>query len=172
MKTLLLILAGLVVLVAVLALIGSLLPRGHRATRAVTLRQPPEKLFAAVRDFTALPTWRSDVKSVELLPSQNGVVSYREVSKHGPITYRVKEERAGQLLVLEIADDGLPYGGTWTFGFVKEASGATVRITEDGFVKPPLFRFLARFVFGYASTMEGYLRALGKKFGEDVTPRP
>jgi hypothetical protein len=173
MKVLLLVLAGLVVLVAVLALVGSMLPREHRATRVATFRQSPETLFAVARDFGAHPTWRSEVKAIELLPPQNGIVSYRETSRHGTVTYRVKEERPNQRLVTEIVDDGLPYGGTWTLEFAPAANGgAAVRVTEDGFVKPALFRFLARFVFGYASTMEGYLHALGKKFGEEITPRP
>jgi hypothetical protein len=172
MKTTLLILGVLIVLVALMALIGTLLPREHRATRSATFRQSPETLFATVRDFAALPSWRPELKSVELLPPENGLMRYREVSRHGPVTYRVKEERIGQRLVTEIADDTLPFGGTWTFEFTSGPNGGgTVRITEDGFVKPALFRFLARFVFGYASTMENYLRALGKKFGEDVTPR-
>ncbi len=171
MKLFLLLLAALVLLIAIVVLIGALLPRDHVATRAATFRQPPEKLFAVVRDFAALPTWRADVKSVELLPPHDGTVRYREVTRHGPIAYRVKEERVGERLVMEIADDNLPYGGTWTFEFGRTGNGATVRITERGFVKPALFRFLARFVFGYTTSLEQYLRALGKKFGEDVTPQ-
>jgi uncharacterized protein YndB with AHSA1/START domain len=182
MKIALLIVGALIAIVALMALVGALLPREHVATRTATFRQPPEKLFAAARDFAAFPTWRPDVKSVELLPPEGGVVGFREVSRHGPVTYRVKEERVGERLVLEIADEHLPYGGTWTYEFTPagraaagemsggRAVGGSVRITERGFVKPALFRFLARFVFGYTATMEGYLRALGKKFGEEVTP--
>lgn len=169
----LLVVAVLVVLVAVVMLIGAFLPREHRATRAATFRQPPEKLFATVRDFAAQASWRGELKSVELLLPENGVVRYREVTRHGPVTYRVKEERPGTRLVMEIADENLPFGGTWTYEFARtEDGGSNVRITENGFVKPALFRFLARFVFGYTATMESYLRALGKRFGEDVTPAP
>lgn len=171
MKLALFILGGLVVLVALMAVIGMFVPRQHRVTRNAIFRQPPERLFAAVRDFAALPSWRGEVKSVEMLPPDHGVVRCRETTRHGAVTYRIKEERPGQRLVTEIEDANLPFGGTWTFEFVPAAQGGTtLRITEDGFVKPALFRFLARFVFGYASTMEGYLRALGRKFGEEVTP--
>lgn len=170
MKLFLLIVGAIVVLGAVMALVGALLPREHIATRSATIQQTPEKLFAAVRDFAALPTWRSEVKSIELLPPQNGLTHYRELTKDGAVTYQVKEERPGERLVLEIVDENLPYGGTWTFEFTQSGSATAVRITERGFVKPALFRFLARFVFGYTATMNRYLRALGKKFGEDVTP--
>ena len=42
-------------------------------------------------------------------------------------------------------------------------------ITEDGYVNNPLFRFMARFFFGYASTLDSYMKSLGEKFGEQVT---
>jgi hypothetical protein len=45
-----------------------------------------------------------------------------------------------------------------------------VTLTERGWIANPLFRFLSRFVFGYYRTQEGYLRALGKRLGETVTP--
>jgi hypothetical protein len=44
-----------------------------------------------------------------------------------------------------------------------------MRITEDGYVNNLLFRFMARFVFGYASTLDFYMKSLGEKFGEQVT---
>ncbi len=47
---------------------------------------------------------------------------------------------------------------------------ATLRITERGEIRSAFFRFMARFIFGYTSTMETYLRDLGTKFGEVVTP--
>jgi len=172
MKWFLLIFGGLVVLVAIATIVGAILPREHTATRAAKFRQPPNLLFGVVRDFAALPAWRSSLKSVELLAPVDGVASYREFSSHGPVVYRVREERPGERLVLEIADEGLPYGGTWTFEFARDGEGGRVRITERGFVKPVLFRFLARFVFGYTATMEQYLRDLGKKFGEKISPEP
>jgi hypothetical protein len=30
---------------------------------------------------------------------------------------------------------------------------------------------MSRFIFGHAATMEQYLKDLGKKFGEEVTPQ-
>jgi len=69
-------------------------------------------------------------------------------------------------LVNRIADSSLPFGGTWTFEIQPVADGATLRITENGFVTNPVFRFVSRFVLGYTSEIEKYLRSLAKKFGE------
>jgi hypothetical protein len=69
-------------------------------------------------------------------------------------------------LVGKITDRKLPFGGTWTFEIAPVPEGATLRITENGFVSNPVFRFMSRFVFGYTDEMEKYLRSLAKKFGE------
>ena len=59
MKWVYLIGGGLVVLVAVVALIGAMLPREHRATRQARYRQKPDAIYFAL----AGPVdWRSDVK--------------------------------------------------------------------------------------------------------------
>ena len=41
-----------------------------------------------------------------------------------------------------------------------------VTLTEAGEIYNPIFRFMARFVFGYSGTIEAYLKALHAKFGE------
>jgi hypothetical protein len=73
---------------------------------------------------------------------------------------------------MRIASDDLPFGGTWTYEIAAAEGGATLRITEDGFVKNAFFRFMSRFIFGHTATIEQYLKDLGKKFGEEVTPQP
>ena len=45
-----------------------------------------------------------------------------------------------------------------------------VTITERGWVSNPIFRFVSRFVMGHTSTLDAYLRALGKHFGSEPTP--
>jgi len=76
-----------------------------------------------------------------------------------------------RILVTLIADPKLPFGGGWTTRVEPADGGSKVSITEDGFVKTPLFRVMARFVFGYHKTMNGYLRSLAKKFGETAVPK-
>ena len=68
---------------------------------------------------------------------------------------------------IQVVSD-LPFGGTWTFELSPQGKESELRITEDGFVSNTLFRFLARFVFGHTGSMEGFLRQLGAKFGEQT----
>lgn len=158
--------------IVVVVLVGSVLPRRHVATRSVQINQPAVLLFAAIRDFATAPSWRHDVRRVEMLPPREGKVAYRETSRNGVITYVVVEEKTAERLVVEIADKNLPFGGMWTFELSPGSAGGTlVRITEEGEVKNPIFRFMGRLVFGYAGTMENYLRDLGRKFGQEVVPQ-
>jgi hypothetical protein len=46
-----------------------------------------------------------------------------------------------------------------------------VRITENGEVYNPLFRFVSRYVIGHNRTIDAYLRALGQATGQEVRIR-
>ncbi len=74
--------------------------------------------------------------------------------------------------VMRIAEKNLPFGGTWTIDIAPAAEGSVVRITEDGEIYNPIFRFMARFFFGYTATIEGFLRDLGQRFGELTNIEP
>lgn len=172
MRWILLSVGGALLLVAVAGLIGALLPRTHVAARAAIFHRPAREIFALVRDVAAAPLWRSNLQRVELLPPRDGCACFRELSRHGAITFCVREEKPGERLVVEIADPHLPFGGTWTYEFATVENGTRVRITEHGEVKNVLFRFMARFVFGQARTIETYLRDLARKLGESAALEP
>lgn len=161
---------GLIGLVLLMAIAGSLLPKGHTATRRATYRRPAAEVWAALTDIEKFPAWRSGLSSVERLPEQDGRPVWREKGKNGTMTLEQVEASPLRRLVGRIADKNLPFGGTWTYELTETGGATTLAITEDGEVYNPVFRFMARFIFGYASTLERYLRDLGRKFGEDVTP--
>lgn len=78
----------------------------------------------------------------------------------------VVEDDPPRRLVGRIVDTGAPFGGSWTYQVTPVDGGSRVSVTEDGWVSNPIFRFMARFVFGYHSTLDSYLRALGRRFGD------
>jgi hypothetical protein len=47
----------------------------------------------------------------------------------------------------------LPFGGTWTYELVEDGATTRVTLTEDGFVKAPLFRGVARLFMKPDATM-------------------
>ena len=174
MKTLIVILvvvvSAVVLLAAVVALVGSRLPKDHTASRSIVLHQSQQQVYDVVRDFQSVPSWRSDVKSIEVKNQPNGKIHFREESSQGTVNYEVVEDIPGQRLVTRILDTDLGYSGRWTYQFIPEAGGTRVTITEDGEVSNVLFRFMSRYVFGHTATMDSYLTSLAKRFGEDTTP--
>lgn len=174
MRTLILIavvIVGVVLLLgAVVALVGSRLPKDHKASRTIVLHQSPQQVYDVVRDFKAAPSWRSDVKSVTVENQPNGKVHFREEGSQDTINYEVAEDVPGQRLVTRILDTNLGYGGKWTYEFTDEGGGTRLKITEDGEVSNVFFRFMSRYVFGHTATIDSYLTSLAKRFGENVTP--
>jgi hypothetical protein len=72
-----------------------------------------------------------------------------------------------RMLVGRIANTDLPFGGAWTYELTPAGEGlTTLRITEDGEVYNPIFRFVSRFVMGHEATMKQYLGAVGTRFAE------
>lgn len=156
-----------VVLIAIMVIVvgvGYALPVKHTATRTANVRAPRDSVYALITNFTAFPTWRAGVTSVETVAHADGVVSYREKGKDGDILYVVDESVAPSRLVTRIADAKLPFGGTWTFDLTERDGQTEVRITEHGEVYNPLFRFMSRFVFGHTSTIDAYLVDLSRRF--------
>jgi uncharacterized protein YndB with AHSA1/START domain len=158
------ILAGMLILIAA---IGWLLPKNHVATRIGHYHQPARAIWAAITDVEAMPSWREGLRSVTRLPDRNGLPAHLEVTSSGKLPMETIELIPPQRLVTRIADPKLPFGGTWTFEIAPVADGATLRITERGYVTNPFFRFMSRLVFSQTSTMETYLKSLAKKFGEE-----
>jgi len=167
MKWVFLIGGGLILLVAVMAAVGAMLPRDHHATRKARFHVAPDALYAVL---AGPPDWRTGVKSFGELPEQNGRKRWWEEDTHRhKITYELVEAKPPERLVTRIAQPGLPFGGGWTFEIVAlPTGGAELRIHEDGEIYNAIFRFMARFLFGYTGSIETCLRDLGAKFGEPV----
>ena len=163
MKWLLIIVVVLIGIVALAALVGSRLPRGHSASRQQTFPVAPEAVWSAITDVDAYPSWRSDVKKVQRLPDRDGKPAWIEEGGNGKMTLAVERMEPPRVLVARIADPDLPFGGTWTYEIEPAAGGSRVTITENGEIYNPLFRVMARFVFGYEGTIASYMTALDKK---------
>jgi uncharacterized protein YndB with AHSA1/START domain len=166
------VIAAIALLAGVIALIGSRLPRTHTASLSVLLHnKSPEQVYAVVRDFSSTPTWRSDVKRIDVETQPNGRVQFREEGKNGTVNYEVTEDVPAQRIVTRILDTDLGYSGKWTYVFTPESDGTRMTITEDGEVSNVLFRFMSVYVFGQTATIKGYLNSLAKRFGESATPQ-
>jgi uncharacterized protein YndB with AHSA1/START domain len=160
MRIVIIVVAILVTLVVLVLVIGALLPKTHIATRTVVLNAPAPAVWKAITTVEAYPQWRG-VQAAVALPPRAGRRVWRETDKHGQaMTMEVIEEVPERRLVTRIADEHLPFGGTWTYELVPLGNGTQVTIIEDGVIHNPVFRCMARYVIGYHATMDDYLARL------------
>jgi hypothetical protein len=161
----------LLVLVCAVLLIGWRLPVEHRATRESAFPASPESIYALISRPAEYPRWRSDVKRVELLaPGADGHPQFREIGSNGAILYHIEQATPTTRLVTRIADPKLPFGGTWTYEVIPAGASTTLRITEDGVVYNPLFRFVSRYIIGETRTMDHYLADVDREVGRNAHP--
>jgi uncharacterized protein YndB with AHSA1/START domain len=161
LKKALTVMAGIVaLLVATVTGVGAWLPVGHTATAVRTLPAPPEVVWVVVASPQEFMTWRTDVERVTLLAPRGGLPTWVEHNGPDSLTLQVTELDPPRHMVTRIADTGIPFGGTWTYELSADGAGTRIRVTEDGEIYNPLFRFVARFLIGYHGTLDAYLEAL------------
>jgi hypothetical protein len=130
--------AGLAFVVAAIGIAGAMLPRSHRASRTLRTGRPPADVWTAVIAATAASTVPADTI----------------------------ESRPPNRLVTKVKDTEKMFGGTWTFDISPADRGSAVTITEDGWVANPIFRFMAKYVFGHHATMDATLKQVAKALDE------
>lgn len=172
MKWVLMVVAVLAGLILVVFIVGSLLPREHVAGSSVVLRQPADTVWRAVRDLAALPSWWAEVQSSQRVSDTAGREVWEQKMKNGfALRLIVTEDVPPRRLVMTIdAAADAPFGGVWTYEVAPADGGTRLTLTEAGYVNHPVFRFMSRFVLGHHATQDGFLKALGTKFGAAVVP--
>jgi uncharacterized protein YndB with AHSA1/START domain len=163
--------AVLVAITFTVGLVGALMPMRHEVSRSATFRQPAEKIWQAVTDFSDFPSWRGDVKKIEKIPSQTGSWGWKEISRYGASTVRVLQEEKPKRFIAGVSETDLPFASTWTYEITTGTAGETVvTITERGEIYNPFIRFASRIFSGNHGEIDRFLIQLGKKFGEEVRP--
>lgn len=105
------------------------------------------------------------MSQVQILPPVHEDNRTRGVGRNGSILFEIESIEPDRRLVTRIADESLPFGGTSTYELTLHGDSTTLRITENGKVYNPIFRFVSRFVTGYTATIDDYLNDLGKRVG-------
>jgi hypothetical protein len=110
-------------------------------------------------------SWRPGVKSLQRHADRDGRPAWTEDVSGMKIPLYFERMERPSLLAARIADPSLPFGGTWTYRIAPAAGGSEVTITEDGEVYNPFFRFMSRFVFGHAATLDEFVKNLESRAG-------
>jgi uncharacterized protein YndB with AHSA1/START domain len=171
MRTWLLATLGAVVgLVLLLVLVGMFLPREHTARATIELAASPERVWAVVSDFAGAARWRPDLESVRLDTVSGGPIRFVETTHEGQIPFEVVSQDPPRRQVVRVFDDGLPFGGTWTWELVPLGTGTGLTLTEHGFTRNPVYRAMGLVFFRPTESIARYLGALATELGEDAEP--
>ena len=158
------IVGGLAAFIALIVIIGLMLPQNHVATRTLRLKQPPQAVWQAITDYANQPQWRSELKKIERLPDIDGHEAWKEYNSAGEMTLITMDAAPPRALVRKIGP-GLPFGGLWLYEITPDGSGSRLKIMEKGEVYNPIFRFVGKFMDPTAS-ITAFMTGLAKKFGE------
>ena len=163
-------------LIVILALVvaglygyGTQLPKDHEVSVSMAYNQPQEALWDAITNYAKLPEWSKSTAKAEALEPKDGKPVWRLITKHGEVMDLVIDEETPMTRhVATIANDNLPFGGSWIFELTPTETGTRVTLTEKGYLKQPILRALSALVWGHDHMLKEFLTELGAKFGETV----
>ncbi len=156
-------LGGVAALLVLVFGVGLFLPVDHTASVSRVVEGTPGEVWAVITDVEAFTTWRTDIDRAERLETREGWPVWREDGPSGSLTLEVTGIEPARRMVTRIADEGLPFGGTWMYELEPSGAGTLVTITENGEIYSPVYRFVSRFFLGYEDTLLAYLDALQSK---------
>lgn len=173
---------GLIVLILLLAAgvavytDGARLPVDHTVSVTGVVNAAPDKVFALITDVAKAAEWRPEVKSVTVLHDQDQVhrdhwvehLAYGQFMTYlairtdpvnpaapaaGPETVVARRE-------VQLDDPKASYGGGWTYELLPgpDPGTTTLRITETGFINPPLYRFAMAHIMGPTRNLDQYMK--------------
>jgi ribosome-associated toxin RatA of RatAB toxin-antitoxin module len=140
---------------------GARLPVNHTVSVTGVVPAPPDKVFTLITNVARGADWRPAVKSVTILKQDQGRDHWVEHLDYGQfMTFLAVHTEAPTRRDVLLDDPKASYGGTWTYELAPGPSAAstTLRITETGFIKPPLYRFIMAHVFGPTHNLDQYMK--------------
>ena len=151
-----LVLAGVIVYVD-----GAKMPYYHTVSVTGVVNAPQAKVFSLITDVVHGSHWRPAVKSVTTLTPDNGRDHWVEHLAHGQfMTFLATHTDAPNRRDVQLDDARAAYGGTWVYQLSPGPSpdSTTLRITETGYIKPPVYRFIMAKIVGPTRNLDEYMK--------------
>jgi hypothetical protein len=153
MRILICSLAAVALLVAVVLVIGWLLPETREGRAETTITAPPDLVLAVIADVETQSEWR-DLGRVTR--TETGWV---EVTARGERIDFVADEMTVDRIRLRFTSDA-GYSGEWQARLEPVSGGTRIAVVERATVPSPLGRVLARLMFDPTAFATAYLAAL------------
>jgi uncharacterized protein YndB with AHSA1/START domain len=161
---LLLVVAGVIVYVD-----GAHLPYDHSVSVSGVVAAPPEKVFKLITNVANGPAWRPGVKSVTTLQPDSGRDHWVEFPKYGQyMTFLATRTDPPARREVLLDDPSASYGGSWTYELSPgpDPNTTTLQITETGFIKPPVYRFVMVHIMGPTRNLDEYMKDIQAAAGK------
>jgi hypothetical protein len=140
---------------------GSKLPVDHSVSITGVVQAPQEKVFSLIADVAHGSDWRPAVKSVTVLKKDNNRDHWVEHLSHGEfMTFLATRTEPPSRRDVLLDEPKASYGGTWIYELAPGPSPNTtaLKITETGFIRPPVYRFIMTHVFGMTHNLDEYMK--------------
>jgi hypothetical protein len=172
MKTLLRLIAIIAILGIIVYADGVSLPLNHTTTVTGTIPASPDAVFTRIADVANGSTWRPGVKSVTMLPPKplpDGTQQQQwteHLAHNQTMTFLATHTEAPHRRDVLLDVPGAAYGGTWTYELSpgQTPNTTTLKITEAGFITPPIYRFVMHHVLGMSYNLDTYLKDITNSF--------
>lgn len=163
---------GVIVLLVVLVLVAGLaLPEHTTHTRTITLKEPPEKVFAVLADIPNMPKWNRNMATAKLLLPVDGKERSLQTFKDGMEMVVITTESSPPAhLVRTLGEENAPFTGSWSYAIATIPDGSQVALTEKSDIRNPFFRVMIK-ILGPTKYMDEHLEDLAKQFGETAIIR-
>ena len=167
------IVGGLVVLVLVPFVVGSLLPERYTAHVVARYDKSPVELWDALTDPQAVPCGGKMARQVEFLQDEDGLQVWCEDLGSSMTTVRTTESVEAERLVFEFSDSVVPMTARWEFTIEADGEGSKIVATNETIVSKgtwhvPIFRFILKVMNAAEKGVVDYLRRAGHHVGAQV----
>ncbi len=155
----------LVLSTGLVALIGAFLPEAYDVGRVVTIPKSIDEVWPDVSDPGRMRKWRPDLRRVLSGRDRHGNISWVEVGWMSRRTVEVTtmHERSGWVAR---AKDGLfPVKARLQLRIQGGNNVTMVELREQGLIRSPFIRFLARFIIGTSVHINAALAQLAIHHG-------
>jgi hypothetical protein len=164
-------LGGLVGLVIVVFVVGSLLPSVYAAKGRLDVALPPQDVWRLVSDFEKHPLAAKMARSVERLPDEDGRAVWKEDLGSSVVTVRTVEAREPERLVRRMQDSVVPMSADWTLSIEPRGAGSRLWIENRTEIRRgtwhvPIFRLIMTVSRGAERGVEAYLKQIGGELGQ------
>lgn len=140
---------------------GAKQPVDHSVSVTGVVEAPQQKVFSIITDVAHASQWRPAVKSVTVLQKDNNRDHWVEHLEHGQfMTFLATRTEPPFRRDVLLDDPKASYGGTWMYELAPGPSPntTTLKITEAGFIRPPIYRFIMAHVFGMTHNLDEYMK--------------